>query len=194
MKNSKLQFVNQLMTSITIVAFISIITILFSSCSSDDSSSTSSPITNPSPTPMPGTATKAPDFILNSSDGNQVKLSDFSGKVVVIFFFGNSCPSCKAVAPSIQSKLAAPYANNSNYQILGLDQLDGNSASVQSFKTITGVSFPLLLTASSVASSYKTTYDRLVVIDKSGNILFSGKQGASSDVDAVKVKVDELLK
>lgn len=194
MKNSKLQFLNQLMTSITIVAFFSMITILFSSCSGDDSSSTTSPISNPSPTPTPGTANKAPDFSLNSSDGNQVKLSDFSGKVVVIFFFGNSCPSCKAAAPSIQSKLAAPYSSNSSYQILGLDQWDGNSASVQSFKIVTGVSFPLLLTASSVATNYKTTYDRLVVIDKSGNIVFSGKQGASSDVDAVKAKVDELLK
>ena len=192
MKNFKFQIVKQSMKSIAIVAFISVITVSFSSCSSDDSGSTSSPIVTPTPTP--GTATKAPDFSLTSSDGNQVKLSDFAGKVVVVFFFGNSCPSCKAAAPSIQSKLAAPYSSNSNYQILGLDQWDGNSASVQSFKTTTGVSFPLLLTASSVAANYKTTYDRLVVIDKSGNIVFSGKQGASSDIDAVKAKVDELLK
>lgn len=192
MKNLKLQFVNQLMTRITIVAFFSIITILCSSCSGDDSSS--SPIANPSPTPTPGATTKAPDFSLSSIAGTQVKLSDYSGKVVVIFFFGNSCPSCKAAGPSIQSKLATPYASNSNYQILGLDQWDGNTASVQSFKTITGVSFPLLLNASSVAASYKTTYDRLVVIDKLGNIAYSGTQVAGSDADTVKAKVDELLK
>ena len=175
----------QKMIKLTLVAFALIV---LNSCSSDDdNSSTTAP-------PTSGTTTTAPDFSLTSLDNKTVKLSDYSNKVVVIFFFGNSCPSCKAVAPSIQSKLAAPYANNSNYQILGLDQWDGNNASVQSFKTVTGVNFPLLLTASSVASSYKTTYDRLVVIDKSGNILFSGKQGASSDVDAVKVKVDELLK
>ena len=188
MKNSKLQFVNQLMTSITIVAFFSIIIVLFSSCSGDDSS------TSPTPTPTPGATTKAPDFSLSSTDGTQVKLSNYTGKVVVIFFFGNSCPSCKAAGPSIQSKLAAPYASNSNYQILGLDQWDGNTASVQSFRTVTGVSFPLLLNASSVAASYKTTYDRLVVIDKSGNIAYSGTQGAGADVDTVKAKVDELLK
>lgn len=194
MKNFKFQIVKQSMRSIAMVAFFSVTFISFSSCSSDDSGSNSSPIVTPNPTPTPDTATKAPDFSLTSSDGNQVKLSDFTGKVVVVFFFGNSCPSCKAAAPSIQSKLAAPYSSNSNYQILGLDQWDGNSASVQSFKTATGVSFPLLLTASSVAANYKTTYDRLVVIDKSGNIVFSGKQGASSDVEAVKAKVNELLK
>jgi peroxiredoxin len=188
MKNLKLQFAKQLMTSITIVAFFSIITVLFSSCSGEDSS------TSPTPTPTPGSATKAPDFILNSTDGAQVKLSNYTGKVVVVFFFGNSCPSCKAAGPSIQAKLATPYASNSNYQILGLDQWDGNTASVQSFRTIAGVSFPLLLNASSVAASYKTTYDRLVVIDKSGNIAYSGTQGAGADADKVKIKVDELLK
>lgn len=194
MKNFKFQIVKQSIKSIAIVAFLSVIAVSFSSCSSDDSGSPSSPIGTPTPTPTPDTTTKAPDFSLTSSDGNQVKLSDFAGKVVVVFFFGNSCPSCKAAAPSIQSKLATPYSSNSNYQILGLDQWDGNKASVQSFKTATGVSFPLLLSASSVATNYKTTYDRLVVIDKSGNIVFSGKQGASSDVDAVKAKVDQLLK
>lgn len=194
MKNFKFQIVKQSMKSIAIVAFFSVITVSFSSCSSDDSGSTSTPIVTPNPTPTPETTTKAPAFSLSSSDGNQINLSDFTGKVVVIFFFGNSCPSCKAAAPSIQSKLAAPYSSNSNYQIIGLDQWDGNKASVQSFKTVTGVSFPLLLSASTVAASYKTTYDRLVVINKSGNIVFSGTQGASGDVDAVKAKVDELLK
>ena len=30
--------------------------------------------------------TKAPEFILNDKDGNQVKLSDFKGKKVVVYF------------------------------------------------------------------------------------------------------------
>ena len=32
---------------------------------------------------------KAPDFTLKSSEGTDVKLSDFSGKVLLMFFFGN---------------------------------------------------------------------------------------------------------
>jgi len=115
---------------------------------------------------------EAPDFSLSSLDGKQVKLADYSNKVVVLFFFGNNCPSCKAASPNVESMLVAPFAGRSDYQILGLDQWNGNSSAVQAFKTITGVSFPLLLNASAVASAYKTTYDRLVVIDKSGTIVF----------------------
>ena len=33
--------------------------------------------------------TKAPGFTLQSSEGTEVKLSDFSGKVLLMFFFGN---------------------------------------------------------------------------------------------------------
>lgn len=31
----------------------------------------------------------APDFALRSSEGLEVKLSDYSGKVLLMFFFGN---------------------------------------------------------------------------------------------------------
>lgn len=164
-----------------------VLTLVSCSSDSDNNSSTTTP-------PTSGTTTKAPDFTLNSLDNGQVKLSDYTGKVVVLFFFGNTCPSCISAGPSIQSKLGTPYASNSNYKIIGLDQWDGNASSVQSFKTTTGVNFPLLLSASPVASSYKTTYDRLVVIDKAGNIAYSGTRGAAADVDAVKAKVEELLK
>jgi len=189
MKTTPLIFLEKVSKTFTTFLFLSLIVITFGACSGDDSDNSSS--TTP---PSSGVATKAPDFTLNSSTGKQVKLSDFSGKVVVIFFFGNTCPSCKAAAPSIESKLAAPYSSNSNYQIIGLDQWDGNVASVQSFQSTTGVSFPLLLNASSTAAAYKTTYDRLVVIDKNGNIAFSGTKGAASDADTARAKVDELLK
>jgi peroxiredoxin len=138
-------------------------------------------------------ADMAPNFTLKSLDGTDVSLSNFTNKVVVLFFFGNSCPSCKATAPNIESMLVTPFASNSNYKVLGLDQWNGNAASVQAFKAATGVSFPLLLNASGVAASYKTTYDRIVVIDKAGKIAFTGKQLASSDIAAAKAKVNELL-
>jgi len=89
--------------------------------------------------------------------------------------------------------LVTPFAASTDYMVVGLDQWNGNSASVQAFKTVTNVTFPLLLNASGVASDYKTTYDRIVVIDKAGKIAFTGKQSASSDMDAAKAKVTELL-
>jgi peroxiredoxin len=138
-------------------------------------------------------ANTAPSFTLKSLAGSDVSLSNFDNKVVVLFFFGNNCPSCKAAAPNVESMLVAPFASSTDYMVLGLDQWNGNAASVEAFKSATSVTFPLLLNASGVASDYNTTFDRIVIIDKAGNIAFKGTQSASSDITAAKAKVMELL-
>ena len=171
-----------------LAVFILSISLLFSFCSSsNDESKTDTPIVVD-----PGIV--APEFDLQNVAGMSVKLSDYKGKVVTLFFLGYNCPFCKSAAPNIESKLNKAYASRTDYAIVGLDQWNGNASAVQSFINSTSITFPVLLTASSVATAYKTTYDRLIVVDKKGNIAFSGSRGASSDIDAVKAKVDELLK
>ncbi len=157
-----------------------------SSCSKDEA-------VEPTPVdpPTPTTETSTPDFSLQSTNDKTVKLSDFKDKVLVMFFFGNACPSCKAVGPSIQSKINTPFASRTDFAIIGIDQWDGNKASVESFKNVTGISFPLLLKGSPVAKAYSTTYDRLLVIDKTGKIVFKGKSSAANDINAVIQKIND---
>jgi peroxiredoxin len=181
-QNKKQSFWSLSLASKSIVTVL-IFSLVFSSCTTDDDEVME-------PLEMGSTA---PAFSLKSLDGANVSLSGFSNKVVVLFFFGNNCPSCKAAAPSVESMLAEPFASSTDYMLLGLDQWDGNAASVQAFKSATNVTFPLLLNASGVAADYKTTFDRIVVIDKSGKIVFSGKQSAATDIAAAKAKVMELV-
>ena len=48
--------------------------------------------------------TKAPDFILNDKDGSEVKLSDFYGKKVVLYFYPkDSTPGCTKQACAFAS-------------------------------------------------------------------------------------------
>jgi peroxiredoxin len=135
----------------------------------------------------------APDFSLTSLSGSTVTLQDYDDKVLVMFFLGNSCPTCKTAAPKVQSQIADEYASNSNVAVIGLDQWDGTEASVQGFKNTTGVSFPLLLKASQVAKDYDTTYDRLIVVSKEGKIVFKGTQGASKDIKATLAIIKDNL-
>jgi peroxiredoxin len=181
-QNKKQSFWSLSLASKSIVTIL-IFSLVFSSCATDDDEVME-------PLEM---GSNAPAFTLKSLDGANVSLSGFSNKVVVLFFFGNNCPSCKAAAPSVESMLAEPFASSTDYMLLGLDQWDGNAASVQAFKSATNVTFPLLLNASGVAADYKTTFDRIVVIDKSGKIVFSGKQSAATDIAAAKAKVMELV-
>ncbi len=162
--------------------------VAFTSCNNNDD--------NMDPVEMPNNTntTMAPAFELKSLTGSTVKLSDFKNKVVVLFFFGNACPSCKAAAPGVQTMIQNTFGSNASFMLVGIDQWDGNMASVESFMKSTGVTFPLLMMGSATAKSYSTTYDRLVVIDKTGNIMFRGMQGAASDLAAAKSKIEMLLK
>lgn len=135
---------------------------------------------------------KAPDFVLSSIEGDLVKLADFTGKPVVIFFFGSTCPLCIASAPSIESKINDVF-NDSQIGIIGIDTWNGSQSAVERFRASTSTTFDLLLNGSTVQSDYKTTYDRLFVIDKDGNIVHAGTKTASSDVDNVVDVINSLL-
>ncbi|MFA5046857.1 MAG: redoxin domain-containing protein [Paludibacter sp.] len=136
---------------------------------------------------------KAPYFLLTTSEGNQINLFDYKNKTVVLFFFGNESESSKVAAKDIQKMLVQSYTSRDDIVFLGLDHWNGDMALVRSFKSSTGVTFPLLLDAGNTATNYKTTYDRLVIIDKNGNVVFSGTQNALDDITNVKQKVDILL-
>jgi len=187
MKQILKQTMNAVNPAVKVISMLFIFTMIFTSCTEKEVEEV---VKDMDPV---DTSVSAPAFTLKSLTGEDVSLSNFSNKVVVLFFFGNGCPSCKAAASSVESMLVKPFGSYTDYMVLGLDQWNGNSTSVQSFKTATSVSFPLLLNASSVATSYKTTYDRIIVIDKMHKIVFEGKNGASSDIDSAKAKVTELL-
>ncbi|WP_109832815.1 peroxiredoxin family protein [Reichenbachiella versicolor] len=143
---------------------------------------------------LPDTSTNgstAPAFTLTSVDGGESSLSDFNGSPVIIFFFGDECPLCKAAAPSIESELAQKY-KDTDVAIIGIDTWNGTRSSVASFRSSTGVSFDLLLNGSEVAKNYGTTFDRLVVIDAEGNIAFKGRSSADNDIDNVISTIEGL--
>ena len=49
---------------------------------------------------------EAPDFTLKDIEGNEVSLSDFRGRTVVLVFWASWCPDCRAEVPDLKKMFA----------------------------------------------------------------------------------------
>jgi peroxiredoxin len=135
----------------------------------------------------------APDFSLTGLDGETYTLSELRGKVVYIFLFGANCPLCRQSGPSTESQIHQAYKKDEDFQAIGIDTWNLSSAAVQNFAAQTGISYPLLLQGSSVQTSFSTTYDRNLLIDKDGILRYKGTGPANSDLNNLKNLIDTYL-
>lgn len=137
---------------------------------------------------------KASDFTLEKLSGGNFTLSDYSGKVVLIFNFGSSCGNCKAAAPTVNSTLIQYFKSNPNFIAIGIDDWNGSQSAVTTFKNVTGLDIPLLLNGRDVVSNMGSDYDQLVVIDAQGYIVFQETQkGAGGQAVRAKSVIQSAL-
>lgn len=137
----------------------------------------------------------APDFEVNLLGGGSFKLSDQAGKVVLVFLFGNTCPTCLAAGPSVETSINQVFLDSINFAAIGVDTWNSssNEASVTGFRNSTGITFPLAIKAGFVASDYGTTYDRLMVINRDGVLVHKGTVAASNDINNAIQAIEESL-
>ena len=118
-----------------------------------------------------GSGVAAPDFTVLDAQGNEVKLSDFQGKPVVLNFWASWCGPCKSEMPDFD-EVYGEYGEEVQFMMVNLT--DGSRETVETateFVEEQGYSFPVYFdTQSQGAIAYgvmaiPTTY----FIDAQGN-------------------------
>ena len=102
---------------------------------------------------------QAPDFIVYDAAGNEVKLSDYFGKPIVLNFWASWCGPCKMEMPDFNEK---SKELEGKVQFLMVNMTDGSRETVETasaFIEEQGYTFPVFFdTASSAAYTYGVYY------------------------------------
>jgi len=112
----------------------------------------------------------APDFKLKDLRGNEVSLSDYQGKIVLINFWASWCLPCTSEMPALQRLYSR--LKDEGFVILAVG-VDDDKESLSSFATQYGLSFPIVIDET---GEVKKTYGVRGVpesfyVDRSGRIL-----------------------
>ena len=84
------------------------------------------------------------DFTLMDLDNNEVSLSDFKGKIVVINFWATGCPPCRAELPDFVEVYNEYKDKNVQFIGVGLD----NAENLRVFAEEYNISYPTLIDGS----------------------------------------------
>lgn len=131
--------------------------------------------------------TQAPNFTVYDIEGNEVNLSDFFGKPIIVNFWASWCGPCKMEMPDFDEAYQT-YGNDISF--LMVNMTDGSRETVEiasSFIEESGYSFPVYYDTNYSAaitysvSSLPTTY----FIDADGNLIAHAR-GAIDDATLQK--------
>jgi peroxiredoxin len=113
----------------------------------------------------------APNFKLQTLNGESVQLSDYKGKRVIVNFWATWCPPCRAEIPDFQK-----LYEKKDVEILAvnLTETEESTEGVEGFVKEFGMTFPVVMDVNSdVSNTYQVSaYPTSYMIDSNGRIQF----------------------
>lgn len=114
----------------------------------------------------------APDFAVLDADGNEVQLSDYKGKPVVLNFWATWCYYCKVEMPDFD-KAFEKYPDVQFLMVNATDGVQETMASAKEYIAQEGFGFDVFFDTEleAVNAYYVTGFPSTFFIDKDGNLV-----------------------
>ena len=130
----------------------------------------------------------APDFAVETMEGELIELSSLTGRVVVLNFWASWCGPCKEEAPDF-SRFAE---SNPNISVLGLAVDSGSKEQVQRSADAMGITFPTGIATRELKAAYDVqVLPTTVIIAPDGRV--SRAHSGTLSFRALSAAVDEAL-
>ncbi len=115
--------------------------------------------------------TKAPGFVLVSTDGKKINLSDYKGKIVILDFWATWCGPCRRGIPDLVS-IQKTYKDKVIVIGISLDD-ERTKKDILPFMKEYGVNYPVVLGTSEVVANYGNiqAIPTSFIIDQKGNVV-----------------------
>lgn len=135
----------------------------------------------------------APDFTLKSISGENKRLSDYRGNIVLLNFWASWCVPCRAEMPVLDSihKKYEPLG----FVVLGVN-VDQKSEKAIKYLKDTPVNFPVLYDPTGkVSKLYNVSaMPSTAIIDRDGNVRYIHPGYKDGDDDKYRAKIKELMR
>lgn len=142
---------------------------------------------------LAASADAAPDFTLPSSKGDNVRLAEQRGQVVMLNFWASWCGPCRKEMPLLDA-MYQRYSS-AGFVLYGVNVEEDNTDAKKLLKEL-GVTFPVLFDTESKASSLYNVdaMPTTVVIDKKGQIRYVNRGYKEGDENKYRDQIRELIK
>lgn len=135
----------------------------------------------------------APDFTLKSETGENIRLSEQRGKVVMLNFWASWCGPCRQEMPLLDGIYKKHM--KMGFVLLGINVEEDTTDAKKMLKAL-GVTFPILFdTDNKLSNLYNLdAMPTSVMIDKKGQIRYIDRGYSAGDEEKYRAQIMELIR
>lgn len=140
------------------------------------------------------TAIKAPDFVVQTLDGENYDSEELKGQITVVDFWATWCAPCIKEMPdynALYKKL-----KSDKFEMVGITLASGDAKTVKNFIKNLTINYPIYMGNDKVAADFGgiVAFPTTFIIDQNWNIVQKYVGGGKVKIDEIELIVEALLK